>query len=179
MLRQIEGSRGVAEGVARCRPEVICAYPISPQTHIVEALSTLVKSGELAPCESSTWSRSSPRCRWRSALGDGAYTATASQGLLYMAEPLYNASGLGLPIVMTVTNRAIGAPINVWNDHSDSISQRDSGWIQEDKTSSAEMLPADAPVLNLNAAAVFGGLAVANEPGEAARRKAAAMAGVI
>ena len=65
-----------------------------------------------------------------SAAGARAYTATASQGLLYMAEALYNASGLGLPIVMTVANRAIGAPINIWNDHSDAMSQRDCGWIQ-------------------------------------------------
>ena len=64
------------------------------------------------------------------AAGARAYTATASQGLLYMAEALYNASGLGLPIVMTVANRAIGAPINIWNDHSDTMSQRDSGWVQ-------------------------------------------------
>ena len=65
-----------------------------------------------------------------SAAGARAYTATASQGLLFMVEALYNASGLGLPIVMTVANRAIGAPINIWNDHSDAMSQRDSGWIQ-------------------------------------------------
>ncbi len=65
-----------------------------------------------------------------SATGARAYTATASQGLLFMVEAIYNASGLGLPIVMTVANRAIGAPINIWNDHSDSMSQRDSGWIQ-------------------------------------------------
>ena len=65
-----------------------------------------------------------------SATGARAYTATASQGLLFMSEALYNASGLGLPIVMTVANRAIGAPINIWNDHSDAMSQRDSGWIQ-------------------------------------------------
>jgi pyruvate ferredoxin oxidoreductase alpha subunit len=65
-----------------------------------------------------------------SAAGARAYTATASQGLLYMAEALYNAAGLGLPIVMTVANRAIGAPINIWNDHSDAMSQRDCGWIQ-------------------------------------------------
>jgi pyruvate ferredoxin oxidoreductase alpha subunit len=65
-----------------------------------------------------------------SAVGARAYTATASQGLLYMAEALYNASGLGLPIVMTVANRAIGAPINIWNDHSDAMSQRDCGWVQ-------------------------------------------------
>ncbi|GAA0927479.1 pyruvate synthase subunit PorA [Kribbella koreensis] len=133
MRKQIEGSRGVAEAVALCRPEVICAYPISPQTHIVEALSSLVKAGELAPCEyvnvESEFAAMSVAIG-ASAAGARAYTATASQGLLYMAEPLYNASGLGLPIVMTVANRAIGAPINIWNDHSDSMSQRDSGWIQ-------------------------------------------------
>jgi pyruvate ferredoxin oxidoreductase alpha subunit len=131
--RQLEGSRAVAEAVALCRPEVICAYPISPQTHIVENLSKLVKSGELAPCEfvnvESEFAAMSASIG-ASATGARAYTATASQGLLYMTEALYNASGLGLPIVMTVANRAIGAPINIWNDHSDSMSQRDSGWIQ-------------------------------------------------
>jgi pyruvate ferredoxin oxidoreductase alpha subunit len=133
VLRQLEGSRAVAEAVALCRPEVICAYPISPQTHIVENLSQLVKSGELAPCEfvnvESEFAAMSVAIG-ASATGARSYTATASQGLLYMAEALYNASGLGLPIVMTVANRAIGAPINIWNDHSDSMSQRDSGWIQ-------------------------------------------------
>jgi pyruvate ferredoxin oxidoreductase alpha subunit len=112
---------------------VICAYPISPQTHIVEALSTLVRSGALAPCEfvnvESEFAAMSVAIG-ASAAGARAYTATASQGLLYMVEALYNASGLGLPIVMTVANRAIGAPINIWNDHSDAMSQRDSGWIQ-------------------------------------------------
>jgi pyruvate ferredoxin oxidoreductase alpha subunit len=133
MRSQIEGSRAVAEAVARCRPEVIGAYPISPQTHIVEALSTLVKSGRLAPCEfvnvESEFSAMSVVIG-ASATGARAYTATASQGLLFMAEALFNASGLGLPIVMTVANRAVGAPINIWNDHSDAMSQRDSGWIQ-------------------------------------------------
>jgi pyruvate ferredoxin oxidoreductase alpha subunit len=133
VLKQIEGSRAVAEAVALARPEVICAYPISPQTHIVEALSTLVQSGRLTPCEfinvESEFAAMSVAIG-ASATGARAYTATASQGLLYMVEAIYNASGLGLPIVMTVANRAIGAPINIWNDHSDSMSQRDSGWIQ-------------------------------------------------
>ncbi len=143
MFTQIEGSRGVAEAVARCRPEVICAYPISPQTHIVEALSVLVASGELTPCEfvnvESEFAAMSVAIG-ASATGARAYTATASQGLLYMAEALYNASGLGLPIVMTVANRAIGAPINIWNDHSDAMSQRDSGWIQLYAESNQEAL---------------------------------------
>ena len=133
MLRQIEGSRAVAETVARCRPHVVAAYPISPQTHIVEALSELVTAGELAPCEylmvESEFGALSA-CIGASAAGARAYTATASQGLLFMAEALPNASGLGLPIVMTVANRALGAPINIWNDHSDALSQRDAGWIQ-------------------------------------------------
>ncbi|MGN6243607.1 MAG: transketolase C-terminal domain-containing protein [Motilibacteraceae bacterium] len=133
MLRQVEGSVAVARAVAACRPEVVCAYPISPQTHIVETLSRIVKAGELPGCEfvnvESEFAAMSVAIG-ASAAGSRAYTATASQGLLYMAEAVYNAAGLGLPIVMTVANRAIGAPINIWNDHSDSMSQRDSGWLQ-------------------------------------------------
>lgn len=133
MLSQIEGSKAVADAIALCRPEVICAYPISPQTHIVEGLSALVKSGKLAGCEyvnvESEFAAMSVAIG-ASAAGARAYTATASQGLLYMVEAVYNASGLGLPIVMTVANRAIGSPINIWNDHTDTMSQRDCGWIQ-------------------------------------------------
>jgi len=133
MLKQIEGSKAVAEAVALCRPEVICAYPISPQTHIVEGLGEMVKSGSLSPCEfinvESEFAAMSVAIG-ASAAGARAYTATASQGLLFMAEAVFNAAGMGLPIVMTVANRAIGAPINIWNDHTDSMSQRDCGWIQ-------------------------------------------------
>lgn len=133
MLKQIEGSQAVALGVALCRPEVICAYPISPQTHIVESLGNLVRQGKINPCEfinvESEFAAMSTSIG-ASVAGARAYTATASQGLLFMVEAIYNAAGQGLPIVMTVANRAIGAPINIWNDHSDSLSQRDSGWIQ-------------------------------------------------
>jgi pyruvate ferredoxin oxidoreductase alpha subunit len=133
MRKQVEGSRAVAEVVARCGPDVVAAYPISPQTHIVEALSDLVELGEAGSCEylmvESEFGAMSA-CIGASAAGGRAYTATASQGLLFMAEALPNASGLRLPIVMTVANRALGAPINIWNDHSDAMSQRDAGWIQ-------------------------------------------------
>jgi pyruvate ferredoxin oxidoreductase alpha subunit len=133
VLKQIEGSVAVAEAVALCRPEVICAYPISPQTHIVEGLGRIVASGALGACQfinvESEFAAMSVAIG-ASAAGARAYTATASQGLLFMAEALFNASGLGLPIVMTVANRAIGAPINIWNDHTDAMSQRDCGWIQ-------------------------------------------------
>jgi pyruvate ferredoxin oxidoreductase alpha subunit len=132
MLRQIEGSRAVAEAVAMSRPQVICAYPITPQTHIVEALSAMAKTGQLNAeflnVESEFAAMSA--VIGASAAGARTYTATASQGLLFMSEAVYNASGLGLPVVMTVANRAIGAPINIWNDHSDAMSQRDAGWIQ-------------------------------------------------
>src|SRR5215216_1199162 len=133
MLKQMEGSQAVADAVALCRPQVICAYPITPQTHIVEGLGEMVKTGELAPCEfinvESEFAALSVAIG-ASAAGARTYTATASQGILFMAEAVYNAGGLGLPIVMTIGNRAIGAPINIWNDQSDSMSMRDAGWIQ-------------------------------------------------
>src|SRR5215470_7960390 len=125
MLKQIEGSRAMAE--------VICAYPITPQTHIVEGLGEMVRTGELKNCEfinvESEFAALSVAIG-ASAAGARAYTATSSQGLLFMAEAVYNAAGLGLPIVMTLGNRAIGAPINIWNDHSDAMALRDAGWIQ-------------------------------------------------
>jgi pyruvate ferredoxin oxidoreductase alpha subunit len=143
LLQQIEGSQAVAQAVAYCRPDVICAYPISPQTHIVEKLSAIVKKGELGRAVftnvESEFAAMSVAIG-ASATGARTYTATASQGLLYMVEAVYNAAGLGLPIVMTVANRAIGAPINIWNDHSDSMSQRDSGWIQLYAESNQEAL---------------------------------------
>ncbi len=133
MLKQVEGSQAIAEAIALCRPEVICAYPITPQTHIVEALSAIVRQGRLGNCQyvnvESEFAALSVAIG-ASATGARAYTATSSQGLLFMAEAVYNAAGLGLPIVMTIGNRAIGAPINIWNDHSDSMALRDAGWIQ-------------------------------------------------
>ncbi len=133
MLEQIEGSKAMAKAIALCRPQVVCAYPITPQTHIVEGLGELVRRGELDNCEfinvESEFAALSVAIG-ASAAGARAYTATASQGLLFMAEAVYNAAGLGLPIVMTLGNRAIGAPINIWNDHSDAMALRESGWIQ-------------------------------------------------
>jgi pyruvate ferredoxin oxidoreductase alpha subunit len=145
MLQQIEGSAAVAQSVALCRPEVIAAYPITPQTHIVEGLGARVKRGELGRCQflnvESEFGAISV-CIGASAAGARAYTATASQGLLFMMEAVYNAAGLGLPIVMTVGNRAIGPPINIWNDWSDSMAARDAAWIQlyvEDNQQAADV----------------------------------------
>ena len=133
MLKQLECSRAIAESIARCRPQVVCAYPITPQTHIVEALSELVRDGSLAPCEYINVESESSALSvalGASATGARAYTATASQGALYMAEVIYNVAGLGLPVVMTLGNRAVGAPINIWNDHSDAMALKDAGWVQ-------------------------------------------------
>lgn len=132
MLNQLEGSQAVAQAVALCRPQVVCAYPITPQTHIVEGVGELVHAGILKNCEfinvESEFAALSVAIGSSSA-GVRSYTATSSQGLLYMIEAVYNASGLKLPIVMTLGNRAIGSPINIWNDHTDAMSVRDAGWI--------------------------------------------------
>ena len=144
MLKQIEGSHAVAEAVALSRPEVICAYPdFAADAHRRGAGRDGEEPARWTPCEFIN-----VECEFAamcvaigaSAAGARTYTATASQGLLFMAEAVYNASGLGLPIVMTVANRAIGAPINIWNDHSDSMSQRDCGWIQLFAESNQEAL---------------------------------------
>lgn len=132
MLKQIEGSQAVADAVALCRPNVISAYPITPQTHIVEDLATIVAEGrldtEFLNVESEFAAASV--VLGASAAGARTYTATTSQGLLLMTEVLYCIAGMRLPIVLTCANRAISAPLSIWNDHQDSMSIRDSGWIQ-------------------------------------------------
>ena len=132
MLYQTEGSQAVAKAVALCRPQIVCAYPITPQTHIVEGLGELVRNGQLQNCKfinvESEMAALSVSIG-SEATGVRSYTATSSQGLLFMTEAVYNASGLDLPIVMTLGNRAIGSPINIWNDHTDAMAVRDAGWI--------------------------------------------------
>jgi pyruvate ferredoxin oxidoreductase alpha subunit len=144
MLRQIEGSHAVADVVALCRPNVISAYPITPQTHIVEGLADIVESGKLdaefVNVESEFAAASV--VLGASAAGARSYTATTSQGLLLMTEVIYCIAGMRLPIVMTCANRAISAPLNIWNDQQDSMTIRDAGWIQihaEDNQEAADL----------------------------------------
>ncbi len=144
MMQVMEGSHAVALAVKACRPNVVAAYPITPQTHIVEDISQLIADGELdaeyVKVESEHTAMSV--CVGASATGARTYTATTSQGLALMHEVLFNAAGMRLPIVMTVANRALSAPLNIWNDQQDSISERDSGWIQvyvEDNTEASDM----------------------------------------
>ncbi len=132
MLKQIEGSYAVAHVVAQCRPNVISAYPITPQTHIVEGLADIVGAGQLDAEFVNVESEFSAASvvLGASAAGARAYTATSSQGLLLMSEVIYCIAGMRLPIVMTCANRAISAPLSIWNDHQDSMAVRDAGWIQ-------------------------------------------------
>ena len=132
MKEFLEGSRAVAEIIKLCKPGVISAYPITPQTHIVEELAQMVANAELSAQFVNVESEHSAASVVLGAVACGvrAFTATSSQGLLYMAEVLFNISGLRLPLVLTCANRAISAPINIWNDQQDSVSLRDSGWIQ-------------------------------------------------
>ena len=128
----IEVSIAVAEAVGLANADVVAAYPITPQTHIVEHLADMVASGELdaefIPVESEHSAMST--CLGSSAAGARTFTASAGQGLELMHEVLYLASSMQLPIVMAVANRALSAPISVWGDHSDAMSVRDTGWIQ-------------------------------------------------
>ncbi len=126
------GNVAAANGVKLARAQVIAAYPITPQTPLTEKLSEFVDGGEMKaeyiPVESEHSALAV--CIAASSAGARAFTATSANGLLYMVEQIHWAAGARLPIVMCVVNRGIGAPWTVWNDHQDSISQRDAGWIQ-------------------------------------------------
>ena len=138
----LEGSQAIARAVALCRPQVVSAYPITPQTHIVENIAKLVADGALY-CEyvsvESEHSAASTALG-AAAAGARAYTATASQGMLYMSEVLFDISGLRVPLVLTCANRALSGPLSIWNDQSDSMAVRDAGWIQLYCTSNQEAI---------------------------------------
>ena len=128
----MEVSIAMAEAVKLANVDCIAAYPITPQTHIVEHLSELVAEGELdaefIPVESEHSALSV--CAGTSAVGARTFTATSAQGLALMHEILFIVSGMRLPVVMAVANRALSAPLSIWNDHSDVMASRDCGWIQ-------------------------------------------------
>jgi pyruvate ferredoxin oxidoreductase alpha subunit len=128
----IEVSIAAAEAVGLCDVDVVAAYPITPQTHVVEHLSELVAAGhlnaEFVPVESEHSAMSV--CCGSAAVGARTFTATASQGLALMAEIVLIAASMRLPIVMFLSNRALSGPLSIWNDHSDTMMVRDSGWVQ-------------------------------------------------
>jgi pyruvate ferredoxin oxidoreductase alpha subunit len=128
----LEGSFAVAEAVRMANADVIAAYPITPQTHIVERLSEMVADGELDAefiCVESEHTAMSA-CVGASAGGGRVFTCTAGQGLELMHEVLYIPSSMRLPVVAVIANRALSAPLSVWPDHSDMMAIRDIGWIQ-------------------------------------------------
>jgi pyruvate/2-oxoacid:ferredoxin oxidoreductase alpha subunit len=142
MKRVLEGSHAVSYGVMLSRVQVICAYPITPQTHVVERLSELCAAGELQAKFVKVESEHSAMatCIGAAAVGVRTFTATSSQGLALMHELLHWASGARLPIVMANVNRTLGAPWNIWCEQTDSLSQRDTGWLQFYCESSQEVL---------------------------------------
>jgi len=131
MKEFLEGAVAIARTVATCKPAVISAYPITPQTHIVEELASLIANGKLkAEFVNVESEHSAASCvLGASATGVRVYSSTSSQGLLLMAEVLFNAAGMRLPVVMCCVNRAVSAPINIWNDQQDIVTVRDAGLI--------------------------------------------------
>lgn len=141
----LEGSQGIAEAVALCRPQVIAAYPITPQTHIPQELADMVANGKLKAEWVNVESEHSAASvvLGASATGVRVFTASSSQGILLMSEVLFNIAGMRLPVVMVCVNRSVSAPLNIWNDQQDSISQRDTGVIQlyaEDNQEAADLV---------------------------------------
>lgn len=132
VVKVISSAEAISEAVKLAKPNVIPVYPITPQTKISEKLADYVADGDLDSQYIRVESEHSAMSAAIGASGAGVrvFTATSSQGLAYMHEPVFAAAGMRLPIVMANANRALSAPINIWNDQQDSISERDSGWIQ-------------------------------------------------
>jgi pyruvate/2-oxoacid:ferredoxin oxidoreductase alpha subunit len=131
-IRLLDGNQAAAEGARLSRVQVIAAYPITPQTPVTEVLSEFVERGDLKSEYIAVESEHSALavCTSASLVGARTFTATSAHGLAYMHEMLHWAAGARLPIVLACVNRAMGAPWNILNDQQDSISQRDTGWIQ-------------------------------------------------
>lgn len=147
MKKVVRGFYSVAHAVKLCRPNVICAYPITPQTEIVENLAEMYANGELKNCRYITAESEFAAASilvGASAAGARTFTATCSQGLILMSEVLYNAAGMRLPIVIANTNRALSAPLSIWNDLQDSMALRDAGIVQvyvESNQEAHDMVP--------------------------------------
>lgn len=127
----MKGSAAIGQIVANCQPGVIAAYPITPQTGIIEYLAKLKKNklADFSFIQTESEHSALSAILGSAAMGVSSYTATSSQGLLHMAEVVYNLPGLRLPLVMTCANRSISAPINIWDDHQDAMAVREAGWL--------------------------------------------------
>lgn len=142
----VEGSMAVALAAKACRPAVVSAYPITPQTHIVEDISQMIADGELQNCEyvrTESEFAAASMIQGAAAAGARSFSATSSQGAVLMYEVLFSIAGMRLPCVLAMANRSVSSPISIWNDHQDAISARDNGWIQiwaEDNQEAADMI---------------------------------------
>ncbi len=131
VVKTLNGATAIAETAKNCEPDVVSGYPITPTTHVVEEMEKHFANGEtknFIAVESEFSALSA--LLGGSATGCRTFTATGSQGLLLMHEILFCTSGMRLPVVMVVGNRSVSAPLSIWNDEQDSVSQRDTGWIQ-------------------------------------------------
>ncbi len=142
MKTVLTGAEAVAHGAKVCQPQVVAAYPITPQTHIIEKLAEYVAKGELEAKYIRVESEMSALAVVAGAVAQGvrAFTATSSQGLLFMHEMMHWTAGGRLPVVMAIANRAVGAPWNIWCDQQDMLSQRDTGWMQVFASSAQEAM---------------------------------------
>ncbi len=132
MARMLTGYDAVAEAVKTCDPDVISAYPITPQTDIVERISEMVADGELTSefIKVDSEFNAASTCVGASAAGARVFSATCSQGLKLMSEVMFSASGMRLPLVLAIANRSLSAPLSIWGDHTDTFAERDGGMIQ-------------------------------------------------
>jgi len=146
LMKVIEGSMAVALAAKACRPAVVSAYPITPQTHIVEDISQMIADGDMPNCEyvrTESEFAAASMIQGAEAAGARSLSATSSQGAVLMYEVLFAIAGLRLPCVMAMANRSVSTPLSIWNDHQDAISARDNGWIQlwaEDTQEAADMV---------------------------------------
>ena len=131
MQQILEGSKAIALTIKNIKPAVVSAYPITPQTHIVEDLAKFKADGETnyEYIRAESEFAAASVVAGASAAGVRVYTATSSQGLLLMTEVIFNIAGMRLPVVLTCANRGLSAPITIWNDHQDAMTVRDAGWI--------------------------------------------------
>lgn len=145
-MHVVEGSMAVAEAAKACRPAVVSAYPITPQTHIVEDISQMIADGDLQNCEyvrTESEFGAASMVQGAQAAGARTFSATSSQGAVLMYEVLFSIAGMRLPCVIVMANRSVSSPISIWNDHQDAISARDNGWIQlwaEDAQEAADLV---------------------------------------
>ena len=158
-MKTMEGSIAIAEVVSRCDPDLVACFPITPSTHIAEHLDKLYTDGKIREyvAVDSEFAAISTIVGG-SAAGGRVFSTTASQGLALMHEVLFTAAGMRLPVVMVVANRTLSAPLGIWNDHSDTMAERDSGWYQLYAATNQEAVDSVVQMFKLSEATMIPGM---------------------